>query len=93
MTIRPDPRPTRTARDDAREVLDRVRRMETRLTRFLETQGFDTGVQRARWENGTIVIPTPLVALSECLAAIPVGWTEAVPIEHKGVTLGWWEAA
>lgn len=72
------------------EVVDRCRRMETRLTRFLESQGFDTQVKRAVWlKSGQIVVPTPAVAVKECLSVIPSDWPIGKPIivVHKGEIL------
>lgn len=58
-----------------REILDRTRRIETRLTRYMEARGFDTQVQRPRWEdNGTIHAPTSSISLKDCLAVIPRDW-------------------
>lgn len=73
-------------RDAMREVLDRCRRMETRLTRFLELQGFDIGVRRPEWvEPGTIQVPSPSVALQACLAIVPLTWppTQRIAIKCK----------
>ena len=62
-----------------KEVVDRCRRMETRLTRFLESQGFDTQVKR------------PAVSLKEVLTTVPSYWSpsDGIRIEHKGETLAW----
>ena len=76
---------------DMKEVVDRCRRMETRLTRFLESQGFDTQVKRATWRDGTLVVPSPSVSLKEILATIPSHWSpeDGIRVEHKGETLAW----
>jgi hypothetical protein len=57
-----------------RELLDRTRRIETRLTKFMEANGFDTQVQRPQWANGIIHAPTSSVAIKDCLAVIPTDW-------------------
>lgn len=83
-----------------KEVVDRCRRMETRLTRFLESQGFDTQVKRAMWRDddpssaglrSTIVVPSPAVSLKEVLTTVPSYWSpsDGIRIEHKGETLAW----
>lgn len=89
------PKPERTTHDDITEMLDRTRRIETRLTSFMEAQGYDTGIKRANWraKDGTVVIPSPAVALKEMLAAIPPSWTGDIIIEHKGERLGLWTPA
>ncbi len=78
-------------RCEMQEVVDRCRRMETRLTRFLETQGFDTQVKRAEWraQDGVVVVPSPSTSLKEILMMVPYEWDSSVPIrvEHKGETM------
>ena len=69
-----------------RETNDRVRRIETRLTKYLEAQGFDTQVQRPGWDNGTISIPSLGCSIEALLSVIPEGWDpeEDIEVTHKG---------
>ena len=60
------------------EIRDRVRRIETRSTKYFEAQGFDTGSTRAVWlgfqptmDAARINLPTPGIALKDILAVIP----------------------
>ena len=55
------------------EIVDRVRRTETRLTKFMEAQGFDTQVARALWvpDPGYVLVPSPAIAIQEVIAVIP----------------------
>lgn len=56
------------------EIVDRVRRIEKRFTKFMEWQGFDTQVARAAWvpgDGGYVLAPSPSVSIQEVLAAIP----------------------
>ena len=82
---------TAANRPSMQEVVDRCRRIETRLTQFLEAQGFDTQVKRCEWraQDGVVVVPSASSALKEILATIPYGWDSAMPVrvEHKGETL------
>jgi hypothetical protein len=82
---------TAATRAAMQDVVDRCRRMETRLTQFLEAQGFDTQVKRCEWraQDGVVVVPSPSSALKEILATVPYGWDSAMPVrvEHKGETL------
>ncbi len=82
---------TDAPRYEMKDVVDRCRRMETRLTQFLEAQGFDTQVKRCEWraQDGAVVVPSPSSALKEILATVPFGWDAAMPVrvEHKGETL------
>jgi hypothetical protein len=58
-----------------KEIQDRVRRMETRLTKWLEDQGFDTGVKRPVWhQDGTVTVPSLDCSLKHILTVIPGDW-------------------
>lgn len=70
-----------------KEMLDRLRRVETRLTKFLNAQGFDTGVKRPEWNrSGSVTIPSMACSVQECLAAVPETWDpeEEVIVLHQG---------
>lgn len=60
-------------RDDMAEVRDRARRTETRLTRFIQSQGIDPGVTRPRYDphTSTVHMPSPDCAVKDVIAAIP----------------------
>lgn len=64
------------------EIVDRVRRTETRLTKYMEAQGFDTQVARALWvpDPGYVLVPSPAVAIREVISAIPA--------DYAGLTVG-----
>ncbi len=49
------------------EILDRVRRVEHKVTRLLEGMGLPTGGERPSLEGGIIRVPTPAVSLRSCL--------------------------
>lgn len=69
------------------EMLDRTRRIETRLTRYLEQNGFETGVQRPTWDpRGVIHIPTRACSIHDMLAVIPPEWplTEEIIVRIHG---------
>ena len=65
------------------EVLDRTRRIETRLTKYMEATGFDTKVRRPTFANGIINVPTPATSLKDCLSVIPHDWRTPVTVIHK----------
>jgi hypothetical protein len=70
---------------DVGEIKDRCRRMETRLTRYMEAQGFDTTARPPTWREGEITIPSPAVSLKDILNVIPDTWGErGVAVIHKG---------
>lgn len=56
------------------EMVDRCRRMETRLTKFLDSQGFDTGTRRPVWRDGTIVAPSIDCSVKDLLRCVPSDW-------------------
>lgn len=67
------------------ELLDRTRRIETRVTRFLESQGFDTQVQKARWDGGEISIPSMACSVRELVAVVPEDFPKSrlINVYHK----------
>lgn len=72
---------------DLKEIADRCRRMETRLTKFLEVQGFDTKVKKPEWLDGTIEIPSMSCSVKDILSVIPEGWDHdrEIFVTHKGM--------
>lgn len=66
---------------DIIEIKDRTRRIETRVTRWLESQGFDTEVKRPTWSDGAIIAPTRACSLNDCLAAVPDNWPKGSEID------------
>lgn len=68
------------------EVIDRCRRMETRLTKYLEAQGFDTGTKRPIWRDGTIVAPSIDCSMRQLLGVVPPNWPteEEIYVSVKG---------
>ena len=70
------------------EALDRLRRLETRFTKFMEKEGYDTGVARASWlRRGAVTIPTPATSIREILSVIPAKYTQPVEVTLKGVVI------
>jgi len=62
-----------TPEEAIEEIRGRTRRIETRLTKFMEKNGFDTEAKRPVWDRGrqALVIPSLDATLRECLAALP----------------------
>jgi len=76
-----------------KEILGRLRRVETRITKFLISQGFDTETSVCEYnsEFGAVTIPSMHVTLQDVLAAIPSSATrdwDDISIEHKGLVVG-----
>lgn len=65
------PPPKRRYANVQDEIVDRIRRIETRFTKYLEFQGFDTQTARAQWVGGAVRVPSPAISLRDVLAAIP----------------------
>lgn len=69
----------KTESEQMKELLDRVRRMETRLTAFLVAQGATTTTEKPEWQHndqgyadsGAIHIPSLDCSLRTILAAVP----------------------
>lgn len=65
-------------------MVDRLRRVETRLTKFMEWSGFDTDIQRPVWTNGKLDLPSDAQSVRDCLAYIPPEWMGDVALVVKG---------
>lgn len=71
---------------ELREIKDRCRRMETRLTKFLESQGFETKVKRPTWRKGWVDIPSLECSVKDILSVVPEDWPveDGVIVAHHG---------
>ena len=80
--------PRHIKRDPIIEMQDRLRRIETRLTAWMEWSGFDTQRQRAVFNNGVIEIPSLDIRLKDLLDAIPTSLDHAsydeIAVVYKG---------
>lgn len=72
-----------------KETLDRVRRFETRFTRFLSTQNFDTQTEKPVWKDGAVHLPSLDCSLADILLTIPRRREEDTEIIHKGTSVCW----
>lgn len=71
------------------EMLDRSRRIETRLTKIGLAQGVDMGGARPMWNNGQIDIPSRNCAIGDVMQVIPLSErNKAVPVYINGDYLG-----
>ena len=60
--------------EHTKELLDRVRRIETRLTRFLAAQGAEMTTEKPEWQPGIgVLIPSLDCSLRSILSAVPGG--------------------
>jgi hypothetical protein len=63
------------------EVLDRSRRIETRITKIGRAMDVDVGGGRPVWVDGRVTVPTPNCSIGECLKAVPGDWDQSEEIE------------
>ena len=76
--------------DRVKETLDRVRRFETRFTRYLANRKFDTKTEPPVWKDGVVEIPSMECSIASILEAIPESHVETdVEIYHKGNSVCW----
>jgi hypothetical protein len=87
----PTSKPARSDSELVNEMAQRLRRLETRFTRYLADQGFDTQTTPVNWKGGVLHVPSPDCSLKEAFAAIPADHPANEPVEvcHKLGTLGW----
>ncbi len=68
-----------------RSIVERCTRIETRLTRYMEAQGFDTQCKRPEWTGGTVEIPSMACAVADILRVVPDDWGDKlINVQHKG---------
>ena len=73
-----------------KELADRLRRIETRLSKFMEAQGFDAQTQRPEWsitqdKTAIITIPTDMCSIKDMLSVIPDGYEDDIDVLHRGM--------
>jgi hypothetical protein len=57
------------------EVLERVRRIETRLTKLLNHLGINPGAEKPQWEDGGVIrLPSRKTPLDTILDTVPPGY-------------------
>lgn len=73
------------------ECVDRTRRIETRQAKHLTAMGFETGVRKPIWSEGTIDAPSPAISVLDCVSIIPTSWEAEleVPVLFRGRILGY----
>ena len=74
----------------AQESVDRTRRIETRLTKYLAHLGFETGARKPVWAGGVVEVPSPSTSLVDCLSVVPDAWDREgeIAIMFRGRLLG-----
>lgn len=72
-----------TGKTKENEVLERIRRIETRVTHGFQALGVDTRSQKPvfDYDSGCLTIPSMHSSLKEILAAIPVEWHGTVVVQ------------
>lgn len=72
---------------DTKEILDRLRRIETRLTRYLTDRGFDAQTQKPYYDadRGTLDVPSRKVSLQDCFEAMVPGAVATVMLESEPI--------
>lgn len=62
------------------EVVDRLRRIETRLMKYFEHVGFEAQGKAPEFVDGRIQAPSPAVPLKDCIESIPPDWEGPVEV-------------
>lgn len=70
------------------ECLDRARRVETRVTKFMQAQGFEANTCKPEIKNGVLHIPSLDASLRSCMAAVPTD-ADDVDIHLKNELVGY----
>ena len=81
---------TNQTKDILREIRDRTKRIETRLTQTMVAQGIPTRAQQPEFFPGSavrnpyVLIPSPHTSIKEVVDSIPENCNEEVGIYLKG---------
>lgn len=68
--------------DPVNEILDRVKRIETRVTIMGRHVGADVGGGKPLWNgNGRVIVPTRNCSIGELMKAIPHTWRGNVAVQ------------
>lgn len=79
--------------DETAELLDRARRIETRLTRVAHALGVDTRSERGHFfrepdGSACVKLPSPRTSLKDVLDSVPVSWNGPVKLYVGGELIG-----
>lgn len=68
--------------EEARELMSRTRRIETRLTQLLIASGVDTQSQKPQYDKSRsrITLPSPHSSMKEIVDALPEKWEASIEI-------------
>lgn len=69
-------------REEAEEIVGRLRRLETRFTKFAKFMGWQTETREAKWSAGVVRIPSHGVSIKEILDTVPPDWVGAFSVTH-----------
>jgi hypothetical protein len=75
-------------RDRIGEIQDRLRRIETRLTKYMQERGFETQVQKCVFEEDSLHLPSLDVRYRDILTAIPKEYRGELRLWHQGMEVG-----
>lgn len=72
-------------KNEMKELLDRTRRIETRLTAYLERQGEPIGNQKPVWDHTTnsILVPNMDCSFGKCLSEVSEDYKGIVKLIHQ----------
>lgn len=62
---------TENTNTQIKDIYDRARRIETRLMKFFEWQGFETETSKPELHGTSLRIPSPSCSLKDILEALP----------------------
>jgi hypothetical protein len=68
------------AYDPLSEVLERVRRIETRTTIIGRHLGAEVGGGKPEWRDGKVLAPTRNCSIGEMMRVVPHGWDKGVHV-------------
>lgn len=79
-----------TTNAQIKDMFERMRRVETRITKMMQHMGMDPGGMRPIWRDGTVIVPNAHTGMQDILDTIPPHWPrdDEVFVQFKSKTIG-----
>jgi hypothetical protein len=80
-----------TLSDSVYEIVQRLRRVETRQAKWLASIGFDSGTRMPLWhDDGVIELPSRVTSFADIMSVVPEDWDRdyEITILFNGQVMG-----
>jgi hypothetical protein len=80
-----------TLTDNVYELVQRMRRVETRQAKYLASIGFESGTRMPLWfDDGVVEVPSRVTSLADIMSVVPEDWDRdyEITILFQGQVVG-----